>query len=339
MSDLKAISIVAALLVLVVQSLFTGIQTASAAQTIPRQENWYPVWDMLGDLTAHDPTIAQENGTWWVFHTGEGLQVKYSLDGKTWTQSKPVFDEPLPWWKGYAPRMKYNDVWAPDIEWYNGKWWLYYSVSEFGKNSSAIGLASSTSIAGGDWTDEGVVIHSNLMSGYNAIDPNLFFDAEGNPWLVFGSWFSGIQVVKIDEQTMKPVNAGSVKTIARRRVNGQATGIEGPIITYKDGYYYLFVSTDHCCNNVRSDYKIAVGRSKTVEGPYLDKNGIDMMDGGGTIIDAGNTRYNGVGGQDVFESRLLVRHGYDRIIRGLHVLLISDLHWDDEDGRLSVTTP
>jgi len=62
----------------------------------------------------------------------------------------------------------------------------------------------------------------------------------------------------------------------------------------------------------------------------VDKHGIDLLDGGGTIIDAGSTRYNGVGGQDVYENRLLVRHGYDRVIRGLHVLLVSDLAWDDE---------
>lgn len=314
---------------LVMHGAGIGIQTAFA-QTIPKKEDWYPVWEMVGDLTAHDPTIAQEAGVWWVFHTGQGLQVKYSADGYTWTQTEPVFEEPLSWWKQYAPKMNYNDVWAPDVAWFNGKWWLYYSVSEFGKNTSAIGLASADSIALGEWQDEGVVIYSDLLSAYNAIDPNLFLDRDANPWLVFGSWFSGIQVVKLDENTMKPKEGEAPKTIARRRVQGQAAGIEGPIITYRDGYYYLFVSMDHCCSDIRSDYKISVGRSENVEGPYVDKNGIDLMDGGGSIIDAGSTRYNGVGGQDVYENRLLVRHGYDRIIFGAHVLLISDIEWDDE---------
>jgi len=306
------------------------VRTASAALEIPKRENWYPVWDMLGDLSAHDPSIAQEDGVWWVFHTGEGLQVKRSSDGRTWVQDQPVFKEPLHWWKHFAPGMNYNDVWAPDIHWYNGKWWLYYSVSEFGKSTSAIGLASTDKLASGEWKDEGVVVYSSWLTEYNAIDPNLFFDSEGKPWLVFGSWFSGIQIVRLDEKTMKPPLGEPVRTIARRRVGGAAAGIEGPIITYRDGYYYLFVSVDHCCANIRSDYKIAVGRSRYVDGPYVDKNGIDMMDGGGTIIDAGSTRYNGVGGQDVYEDSLLVRHAYDRTIRGAHVLLISDLHWDEE---------
>lgn len=330
LSDLRGISIAVVLLSLLVHILLVGHQTAAAQTSISRKEDWYPVWDMTGDLTAHDPSIAQEDGVWWVFHTGEGLQVKSSPDGRTWTQRETVFKVPLTWWKQYAPNMRYNDVWAPDIEWYNGRWWLYYSVSEFGKNTSAIGLASAPSIAGGEWVDHGVVIHSSLLSAYNAIDPNLFLDRNGDPWLVFGSWFSGIQVVRLDKETMKPVDLGSVKTIARRRVGGQARGIEGPIITYRDGYYYLFASTDHCCQNIRSDYKIVVGRSNNVEGPYVDKNGIDLLNGGGTVIDAGNARYNGVGGQDVWENRLLVRHGYDQTIRGLHVLLISELDWDEE---------
>lgn len=329
MSDFGVVVGIILLLAFLAHGVGIGAPMAVAA-TIPRKEDWYPLWDMVGDLAAHDPSIAQEDGKWWVFHTGEGLQVKYSSDGYTWTQGEPVFKEPLSWWKQYAPKMNYNDVWAPDIQKFKDKWLLYYSVSEFGKNTSAIGLASSTSIAGGDWRDEGLVISSGLLTGYNAIDPNLFLDKEGNPWLVFGSWFSGIQVVPLNVDTMKPVDAEAVKTIARRRIQGQAAGIEGPIITYKDGYYYLFVSIDHCCVNIRSDYKIAVGRSRNVDGPYVDKHGIDLLDGGGTIIDAGSTRYNGVGGQDVYENRLLVRHGYDRVIRGLHVLLVSDLAWDDE---------
>jgi beta-xylosidase len=331
MFDLREIAAVVAVSVFLAYALFGGVRVAEAQVDIPRKEDWYPTWDMAGDLAAHDPSIAQEDGVWWVFHTGTGIQVKLSSDGSAWTQDRSVFSEPLAWWKDYAPKMNYNDVWAPDIEWYNGKWWLYYSVSEFGKPTSAIGLASSTSIASGEWQDEGVVIHSNYMTGFNAIDPNLFLDSEGKPWLVFGSWFSGIQVVKLDEQTMKPAQGHPIKTIARRRVGGQAAGMEGPTITYRDGYYYLFVSTDHCCVNIRSDYKIAVGRSQHVEGPYVDKNGIDLLNGGGTVIDAGNTRYNGVGGQDVFDNRLLVRHGYDRLIRGAHVLLISNIQWG-EDG-------
>jgi arabinan endo-1,5-alpha-L-arabinosidase len=197
-------AIVFALMCVFVPCLLLGAHAVALAQSIPKKEAWYPVWDMLGDLTAHDPAIAEEDGVWWVFHTGAGLQVKRSDDGRIWTQDQPIFQEPLLWWKDYAANMNYNDVWAPDISWYNGKWWLYYSVSVFGKNTSAIGLASTTSIASGEWKDEGVVVHSNLLTPYNAIDPNLLFDAEGKPWLVFGSWFSGIQVVRLDENTMKP---------------------------------------------------------------------------------------------------------------------------------------
>ncbi len=328
MSGIRGLSVVFLLFVFLV-SVFYGTGVVCALNFTPKGD-WYPLRSMSGDLTAHDPAIAREDDCWWVFHTGTGLQVKSSTDGYVWRQKRPVFADPLSWWRDYAPDMNYNDVWAPDIIQYNGKWWLYYSVSEFGKNNSAIGLVSTDSIKEGNWQDEGVVISSDLITPYNAIDPNLVLDEGDNPWLVFGSWFSGIQLVAIDLEMMKPRDKDSVTTIARRKIGGRAAGIEGPVITYHDDYYYLFVSIDHCCQNVRSDYKIAVGRAREISGPYLDRNGIDMRDGGGTIIDAGNIRYNGVGGQDIYNNELLVRHGYDRNLRGLHVLLISDLNWDEE---------
>jgi len=98
--------------------------------------------------------------------------------------------------------MGQNDVWAPDMHAYNGRVWMYYSVSEFGYNS-AIGLVSAPSVASGKWRDDGLVISSSGAQSYNAIDPDLFFDASGAPWLVFGSWFSGIYVTRLDPNSMK----------------------------------------------------------------------------------------------------------------------------------------
>ena len=77
---------------------------------------------------------------------------------------------------------------GPDVQYFNGKYWLYYAVSSFGKNTSAIGLASSTSLSSGNWKDEGLVIRSTSADNYNAIDPELTIDKDGNPWLAFGSF-------------------------------------------------------------------------------------------------------------------------------------------------------
>src|SRR5580658_9635458 len=112
-------------------------------------------WALTGALGAHDPTIIQEGATWWVFSTGTGLPVKYSPDGLNWIQGVQLFAAELPWWRTYAPTMAFNDVWAPDIHFFAGRYWCYYCVSEFGTNNSAIGLTSCTSIALGDWRDDG----------------------------------------------------------------------------------------------------------------------------------------------------------------------------------------
>jgi arabinan endo-1,5-alpha-L-arabinosidase len=123
---------------------------------------------------------------------------------------------------------------------------------------------------------------------------------------------------------MKPT--GSIFSIARRTANGGA--IEAPTITYRNGYYYLFASIDNCCKGVNSTYKIVYGRSNTITGPYVDKAGVSMMNGGGTIMDAGNDRWKGPGHQDVYQNSIIVRHAYDAWDGGKPKLLINDLFWD-----------
>ena len=282
-------------------------------------------WALSGDLTTHDPTIIKNGGTWYLFSTGAGLSTKSSPDGLVWKQQAPLFTAELSWWRTYAPKMGSLDVWAPDLQAFNGRVWCYYCVSEFGTNNSAIGLKSCTSIAAGDWRDDGVVVTSKAgVDTFNTIDPNLTVDAAGTPWLAFGSWFDGIHVVQLDQVTMKPI--GTYYSIASR-----ANGIEAANIVYYNGYYYLFVSIDKCCLGVNSTYKIAYGRSKTITGPYLDQSGVSMASGGGTVLDAGTTRWIGPGGQDVYQngsSWIIARHAYDANNAGTPTLLISDLYFD-----------
>jgi arabinan endo-1,5-alpha-L-arabinosidase len=276
---------------------------------------------LTGNLGCHDPVLAQEGNTWWVFYTGIGLRVKYSTDRLYWREGTQIFSSALAWWKNYAPAMGANDAWAPDIGYYNGRWWLFYSVSEFGRNNSAIGLVSAPTIQSGSWRDDGMVISSNSSSVYNAIDPNLVIDTANNPWLVFGSWFDGIKITRLDKYTMKPT--GSLYTLARR-----ADGLEGASLTYRNGYYYLFASIDKCCSGILSDYKMSYGRSTNITGPFKDKNGIDMLNGGGTVLDAGNARWKGPGGQSLYNNSVLVYHAYDASDNGYPKLMLRNLYWD-----------
>ena len=279
-----------------------------------------------GRWARADPTIIKEGATWWVFSTGTGLPVKYSSDGLSWIQGTQIFASELPWWRTYAPTMGYLDVWAPKIPHkFSGRFWCYYCVSEFGTNNSAIGLTSCSSIALGDWRDDGLVVSSESgAQTYNALDPDLSIDASGNPWLVFGSYFDGIHVVRIDPATMKPT--GTVASIAAR-----PNGIEGTNIVYNAGYYYLFASIDQCCQGVNSTYKIAFGRSGAITGPYVDQGGVPMLSGGGTVLDASGTRWKGPGGESVYfdgSGWIIAFHAYDALNNGNPTLMISDLYWD-----------
>lgn len=282
--------------------------------------------NLTGELSLHDPSIIQEGNTWWAFGTGEGngLKVLTSEDGLSWSQTPSIFPQPLSWWSNYVPNFASNQ-WAPDVQYYNGRYWIYYSVSSFGSNTSLIGLISTDSISSGNWRDDGLVIRSTSANNYNAIDGDLVIDEHGEPWLSFGSFWSGIKLTKLDPKTMKPT--GQLYSIAARP-DHPTHAIEAPSITYKDGYYYLFVSFDSCCSGLDSTYKMAYGRSTSITGPYLDKNGVNMLHGGGTILDAGNVRWIGPGHQDVYNNNLIVRHAYDAENNGVHRMLINDLYWD-----------
>ncbi len=294
------------------------------ATTFSDSRSYAAHWGLSGDVGVHDPSIIKEGNSWYVFSTGEGIQVLRSDNGTNYYRVPQIFLNAPSWWKTYVPNQTPMDVWAPDIKSYNGKVWLYYSISTFSKNISAIGLASASSVGAGSWKDEGVVLSTNGTQNYNAIDPELVIDANGDPWLAFGSFWSGLKLTKLDKNTMKPT--GSLYSIAQRTVNNGA--IEAPSITYRNGYYYLFASIDNCCSGVNSTYKIVYGRSKNITGPYLDKNGVSMMSNGGTVLDSGNTRWKGPGGQDVYDSNVIVRHAYDADDGGNPKLLISDLVWD-----------
>ncbi len=100
---------------------------------------------LTGDVGVHDPSILQEGDRWFTFSTGEGLQVLAGdSTGRNWTRAPRLFLSPPSWWKTCVPNQKANDVWAPDAHPFNGKVWVYYAISTFGSNTSAIGLVSTT---------------------------------------------------------------------------------------------------------------------------------------------------------------------------------------------------
>ncbi|MDC3418244.1 arabinan endo-1,5-alpha-L-arabinosidase [Aquibacillus salsiterrae] len=297
--------------------------------------NFYEMdWNLTGQLWAHDPVISKEGNTWYVFHTGRGVQIKSSRDGVNWKAEGSIFASLPEWSKQYVPEKEDESLWAPDISLHNGVYYLYYSVSTFGKNTSAIGLVTNTTLDVNNpdyqWKDEGYVIHSTAADDYNAIDPNLIVDNEGQPWLNFGSFWSGNKLVKLDPTTMKPEQGAQLLSISSR--TEAPNSIEAPFIIYRNGYYYQFVSFDFCCRGVDSTYHIVVGRAKDITGPYIDKDRVSMLAGGGTLVDKGDDRWIGPGHCAVYfahdgESSLLVNHAYDALNEGKPTLQIRPLYW------------
>ncbi len=317
---------------------------------------------------VHDPVMIKQGDTYYVFFTGKGIYVKSSKDMKTWTDLKPVFSETPEWVLNTVPSFG-GAMWAPDIFYKDGRYYLYYSVSAFGRNTSAIGLTTNTTLDPNDpnfkWDDQGKVIES--VPGrdmWNAIDPNVILDDEGTPWMTFGSFWMGMKLVKLNPDMMSVVSDSSQEwyTIAARerafylddrdagdsanpeldygsiyskeqlsKNQGMNNGAnEAPFIFKKNGYYYLFVSWDRCCRGVDSSYKIMVGRSKNIRGPYLDKSGNNLAKGGGSLVAQGNDEWAAVGHQAAYtfdNTDYLIFHAYDLKDDGKPKLRIEKIKW------------
>ncbi|MGW3350969.1 arabinan endo-1,5-alpha-L-arabinosidase [Nonomuraea rubra] len=297
-----------------IAALATGLSIVlAAAITIPLTMGTasaaaYPGPGIVtGDIVdVHDPEITKTPaGGYLLVHTGRGLSIKTSSDRTAWRNAGSVFPNGTPWADTYTRGGQ--DLWAPDITYVNGQYYLYYSASYFGENRSAIFLATSPTGASGSWTHRGLVVESRTTDNYNAIDPNLVID--GSRWyLAFGSFWSGIKMIDLNPGT--GLRSGTaLRSIAGR--NGGA--IEAPTLFKRGSYWYQYVSFDRCCAGAASTYRVMVGRSTSVTGPYVDRNGVPMTAGGGTEILAGHGSIHGPGHQAVLadnDADVLFYHYY-----------------------------
>jgi arabinan endo-1,5-alpha-L-arabinosidase len=304
---------------------------------------------LTGDYPiTHDPSIAHEGDTYYVFATTsnprEGqLPIRCSHDLHAWNMCGYVFPAIPEWIRQVSPVTR--ALWAPDISYFNGQYHLYYAYSAFGVNTSGIALATNETLDPQSpkyhWQDHGLVLKSTREDDYNAIDPNIVLDKNGNPWLSFGSFWSGIKMRRIDATTGKPSAADTkLYSLATRAKPADAgppkpglppnwEAIEAPFIIRHGGHYYLFVSFDLCCRGIHSTYRVMVGRATRVTGPYVDADGRPMLKGGGTQLLGANKRWIGPGGESILQQPggdLIVFHAYDAVT-GKPALQISTLTW------------
>ena len=294
-------------------------------------------------VEVHDPVMAKEGDTYYVFSTGPGITFYASKDLINWQLSGRVFKDEPSWARRVAPGFN-GHLWAPDIIHKNGKFYLYYSVSAFGKNTSAIGVTVNKTLDPNSkdylWVDQGIVLQSiPERDDWNAIDPAIIQDENNDYWMSFGSFWAGLKLVKLDDDLTRLAQPQEWYSIAARPRNpaslieGETNGaVEAPYIFRKGDYYYLFVSFDKCCRAANSDYNVRVGRAKTVTGPYLDKAGKDLMQGGGSVVIEGTPAWPGLGHNAAYSfdgKDYLVLHAYESADKGIQKLRILPMTWQN----------
>jgi arabinan endo-1,5-alpha-L-arabinosidase len=282
------------------------------------------------DVRCHDPsTIVKCKGEYWAFFTGPNTPSLRSKDLVNWTRGPLVNAEPPEWIAREVPLNRRNSFWAPDVIRVGEKYLLFYSVSSFGKNTSAIGVTSNATLDPDDpafkWQQRGIVVQSKQGDDFNTIDPAAFLDKDGKLWLAFGSFWSGIKLIELDPATGLRVAPDSpMHALARSKE------IEAAYIYLYDGKYYLFVNHGLCCRGVNSTYHILVGRADKVTGPYLDRDGKDLLDGGGTMVSDTEKPFVGPGHAGILEENgkfWFSCHFYDGSDRGMSKLSIRPLTW------------
>ncbi|KAF2132117.1 glycoside hydrolase family 43 protein [Dothidotthia symphoricarpi CBS 119687] len=250
---------------------------------------------------AHDPSLVRrDDGTYFRFSTG----------GKVAIHTSPTLQGPWTYKGAAIPagsiinKTGKDDLWAPDVVKIGSTYYLYYSVSAFGENVSAIGVATSTTMEVGSWTDHGTTgVESTTSNNFNAIDGQLQV-VDSKYYLNFGSFWSDLFQIEMASPPLKAAKAvTSATNIAFVPTSPQA---QEAAFTYKNGsYYYLFFSVGSCCGYDTSrpaagkEYKIQVCRSTSVSGPYVDKAGTSCLSGGGTTVLESHGTVYGPGGQGV----------------------------------------
>ena len=333
---------------IVLLSLLTLIafNLESNAQEVQTNENGEPPFEPNNPY-VHDPVMAKDGDTYYVFGTGVGISVMSSKDLKTWKKEAPIFSEVPEWTKEALPGFS-NHIWAPDIIFYQGRYHIFYSCNaKPGKPHAAIGHASTPTLdpesSDFKWTDHGKIVQSVMgRDTWQAIDANAIIDESGTPWLAFGSFWDGIKLVKLKDDMSAMAWPQEWHSLARRPSTQQPyeyeltdSQIEAAFLYKHNDYYYLFVSLDMCCRGINSDYKIAVGRSKELTGPYIDRAGFTMLDGNSTVIAIGDgTQFAALGHNSVYEidgKDYLFAHGYSIPDDGESKLIITPIHWDNDD--------
>ena len=250
------------------------------------------------NVSVHDPAVIKVEDTFYI--TGSHMAEAKSIDLINWTSisdsvvNQKLFENIKTELKDALDWGKTSTFWASDwIKLNNGRYYLYYCVCEGSSPQGAIGYAVSDSIDG-PFKNLGLLVKSsggeelkykdlngeekiyNANENPNAIDPAVFYDAEGRLWMMYGSYSGGIYILELNPNDGSVLNGQG--TYGKKILGGYHSEIEAPYVTYskETGYYYLFLSFGGLTSD--AGYNMRVARSKNPDGPYHDAMGNDMID-------------------------------------------------------------
>ncbi|PWY92181.1 glycosyl hydrolase family 43 protein [Aspergillus heteromorphus CBS 117.55] len=275
-----------------------------------------------GSCWAHDPNVIQRksDGSFFRFSTGGGIHISSAstIEGP-WTDLGYALPGGSIVTVGDA-----SNLWAPDVHYVDGTYYMYYASSALGSRNSTIGVASSTTLEVGSWTDHGEIgVTSSTSDDYNAIDPNWITIGDAS-YLQFGSYWQGIFQV---EMTDSLTSSGDSYTNLAYNASGNHD-IEAAFMFEYEDYYYLTYSSGTAQGYTTSlpaqgdEYRIVVCRSTTGTGDFVDQDGTACTNSGGTTVLASHDYVYGPGGQGIL----------DHPVYGLIVYY----HYADKDIGLAV---
>jgi arabinan endo-1,5-alpha-L-arabinosidase len=279
-----------------------------------------------------DPTVIRaEDGFFYVYATEDthNVPIYRSRNLVDWVYAGTAFNDrtrPM----DFVPN---GSIWAPDINLVNGRYVLYYSKSEWGKTwECGIGVAVSDRPNGG-FHDAHKLFVSSEVNIENCIDP-FFIEDEGRNYLFWGS-FHDIYGVELSADGLS-IREGSVP----RRIAGGM--IEATMIVRHNGFYYLIGSAGTCCEGARSTYRLVVARSRSLFGPYVDRNGRTALDNHFSPLLGKSARVYGPGHCSEFVTddagqTWVMYHGFqaDNVDAG-RVVFLDRVVWGD-DGWPSIS--
>ena len=309
----------------------TGVAATSATATADESDGHYH--NPVGPIGFGDVTVIQDQSEdsdkYYAYGTETPLDIipiAESDDLANWEYIAPALEE-YPDWRDNEDA----GIWAPDINYYDGQYHLYYSYSTWGsQNNPGIGLATSDT-PDGPFEDQGPVFRNADLKMTNCIDPE-FRVVKGTPYMVWGSWF-GIHGVELTESADDYVDDTDFHLAGNKR--------EGGMIVEENGYYYFFYSTGHCCDGYDSTYQVEVGRSEEFTGPYVNQEGTDLREldrhRSGVAVLSGTDRFTGPGHNTAYQDEngdwWLFYHveGVAEQDQATRIMMVDRIQWDEDD--------